>query len=509
MAADREVRMADRELAGVVVAAGPDGRRSTTALGQAVLAAALRPVDEPGAAAVERSTSWRSDYPAHFRRLVEAGLPDPKSWLTVAESGLAELDRQLRLARADGTEDALPAALTEPAGRELGTAEVAGTGEPERELVLPYRGRRLRGDEIRRQVEAWIAAGVAEPSLAEPVEDVLAHPEWLRLGGITVAALGAGAEMAPVPSLLRWGATVAAVDLPLPALWQRLRRTARAGAGRLLVPVDPRTGADGADLLTEVPAVADWLAGQPGRLVLGTYAYADGGLHLRLSGAADVLGRRLRQRRDDLALAFLATPTDTFAVPGDAVAHATRRYDRRSAGAALLRPPLRAVSRGRLLQPPYQPGARPRGQRQPDPAAGAELRAGQAGAAVAGRGRPGRRDAGVLPRRPVRADPLGGQAPGAGRGLQRRPPLRRRGVRAGHRQHAARRAARPRPQHRAGAAGAPLAGRGVRGRPRWTVAGRVRPAQRARVRPAARRAAPDAPVLASAQRFRGERREDF
>src|SRR6185295_4140928 len=92
-------------LTGVVVAAGPDGRRSTTSLGRAVLAAALRPVDEPGAAAVERSTAWRSDYPAHFRRLVEAGLPDPKSWLAVAESGLAELDRQLRLARAAGSAD--------------------------------------------------------------------------------------------------------------------------------------------------------------------------------------------------------------------------------------------------------------------------------------------------------------------------------------------------------------------------------------------------------------------
>jgi hypothetical protein len=358
MTADREVRMADRELTGVVVAAGPDGRRSTTSLGRAVLAAALRPVDEPGAAAVERSTAWRSDYPAHFRRLIEAGLPDPKSWLVVAESGLAELDRQLRLARADGTEDALPAALTEPAGRSLRTAEVTGEGDPEGEFVLPYRGRRLRGDEIRRQVEAWIAAGVAEPSLAEPVEDVLAHPEWLRLDGVTVAALGAGAEMAPVPSLLRWGATVAAVDRPVPALWERLRRTAGAGAGRLLIPTDARTGADGADLLTEVPAVADWLAGLPGRLVLGTYAYADGSLHLRLSGAADVLGRRLRQRRDDLALAFLATPTDTFAVPADAVADAIRRHQRRSAG-TLLRPPLRAVSRGRLLRAPYQPGADP------------------------------------------------------------------------------------------------------------------------------------------------------
>jgi hypothetical protein len=71
----------------------------------------------------------------------------------VAESGLAELDRQLRLARADGTEDPPPAAVSQPAGRKRGTGEVGGTGEPERELVLPYRGRRLRVDEMRRQVE--------------------------------------------------------------------------------------------------------------------------------------------------------------------------------------------------------------------------------------------------------------------------------------------------------------------------------------------------------------------
>jgi hypothetical protein len=193
---------------------------------------------------------------------------------------------------------------------------------------------------------------VAEPSLAEPVEAVLAHPDWLRLEGTTVATLGAAAEMAPLAPLLRWGATVAAVDLPRPALWERLRRTARDGAGRLLVPVGP-DGAEGADLLTEVPAIADWLAGRPGRLVLGTYAYADGSRHLRLSAAADVLGRRLQQDRDEVALAFLATPTDVFAVPPEAVAAATAGYERRSRIPAA---PLRAASRGRLYRRPYGTG---------------------------------------------------------------------------------------------------------------------------------------------------------
>jgi hypothetical protein len=361
--------------AGVVVPAGPDGRRSSTALGRAVVAAALRPVDPAGATAAEAEPKWRTAYPAHFRRLVEAGLPTKDDWLRIAGAGLDAAYGRLRLVLPDGADAPLSAALTAPAGRELTTGEVVGTGEPERELVLPWRGQRLRGDGIRRQVEAWVAAGVAEPSLVEPIEAVLAHPEWLRLDGTTVATLGAGAEMGPLAPLLRWGATVAAVDLPRAALWDRLRRTARDGAGRLLIPVgagpDP-AGPDpassdpassdpagpalpgaGADLVSEVPAIAGWLGGLPGRLVLGNYAYADGSMHLRVSAAADVLVRRLQQDRDDLALAFLATPTDVFAVPPEAVDAATAGYERRS---RLRTAPLRAVSRGALFRPPYGPG---------------------------------------------------------------------------------------------------------------------------------------------------------
>ena len=85
--------LALRQIGFILHRVSPLGARSTTALGRAVLAAALRPVDEPGAAAVERATAWRSDYPAHFRRLVEAGLPDPKSWLTnLSNEGDADVE---------------------------------------------------------------------------------------------------------------------------------------------------------------------------------------------------------------------------------------------------------------------------------------------------------------------------------------------------------------------------------------------------------------------------------
>ena len=241
---------------------------------------------------------------------------------------------------------------------------MVGNGEAVRELVLPYRGERLRGPRHPATHREWVSAGVVEPSVGEAVGAVLDHPEWLRLEGRTVAVLGAGAEMGPLPSLMRWGARVAAVDLDRPEIWRRLLPLVKEGAGSLWAPV--RAGRDGAldevagvDLLTEVPAVERWLRELPGSLVLGNYVYADGADNLRLSVAVDELTRRLRADRDDTALAFLATPTDVFVVPADAVEHSTRNYENRSARSKTLGRPLRTLSGGRLLRRQYAAGSDP------------------------------------------------------------------------------------------------------------------------------------------------------
>ena len=55
------------EPAGVAFPASADGRRSTSALGQAVVADALARVDPAGALDVGRETNWRTGYPTHFR----------------------------------------------------------------------------------------------------------------------------------------------------------------------------------------------------------------------------------------------------------------------------------------------------------------------------------------------------------------------------------------------------------------------------------------------------------
>ncbi|BAK35620.1 hypothetical protein MLP_26060 [Microlunatus phosphovorus NM-1] len=345
---------------GVVFPRGTDGRRSTTAVGRAVVAAALQNVDPAGARAARQEPGWRSNYLLHFRRLVEAGVGSPDAAVGMARAGLDALRGQLMVKSVDGE---VPLADWE-ASRLPEIAQVRGSAEPETELSVPYRGARLRGDELRRQVDRWVEAGVAEPTVAEAVGAVLDHPEWLRLEGRTVAVLGAGAEMGPLIPLLRWGARVAAVDLPRPAIWSRVLGAARKSAGQLVLPsakAEADSESAGADLLADAPTVAAWLADVAGhdQLVVGNYVYADGAVNVRVSTAVDVLSTRLVAERPDTALGFLATPTDVFAVPGDAVRQSTAAYEQRSKTAKILGRPLRTLSGGRLLRRAYVPGADP------------------------------------------------------------------------------------------------------------------------------------------------------
>lgn len=346
---------------GVLFPRGVDGRRSTTAVGRAVVAAALRPVDSPGARAAAGETAWRSDYLPHFRRLVEAGVGDADAALTIARSGLAALESAL-VARSGDREVALADWTVDAVGPV--TAEVVGTAEPEAELALPYRGARLRGAALLGQVRDWVQAGIVEPSVLEAVTLVVDNPGWLRLPHRTVAVLGAGAEMGPLIPLLRWGARVVAVDLPRPAIWSRVVDEAARRAGRLVLPTTtgvPDPAAAGADLLADAPDVARWLAEVAGddQLVVGNYVYADGAANVRAAAAVDVLSTRLLAGRPDTALAFLATPTDVFAVPADAVGQSKQAYESRSKRAKLVGRPLRTLSGGRLLRRAYAPGSDP------------------------------------------------------------------------------------------------------------------------------------------------------
>ncbi|WP_229052913.1 hypothetical protein [Aeromicrobium sp. Leaf350] len=326
---------------------------STTSTARDVLADALRKADPVGARAVEQETNWRRNYLAHYVRAVEAGIGDAAAARRIAHDGLRSAQDQMRFGDGPLTE----AIDSAPLAQMLKTTPVDGGAEPETELSVPYRGERLRGAALEAQLVAWLDNGIITPSCADAVRTVMANPEWLRLEGDTVVVLGAGAEMGPLRALQRWGAETVAIDLPREDLQERLVEQAREGAGRTHLParIVTKSSADtGADLLVDLPAIAEWLDHVPGRLVLGNYCYADGATHVLVSMAADALAAHLLKHRPDTGLSFLATPTDVYVVAEDEIRLAEEKYGRRS----LTRAPLRVVSGGRLLQRHYAPGAR-------------------------------------------------------------------------------------------------------------------------------------------------------
>jgi hypothetical protein len=348
---------------GVVLRPGPDGRVSSTRIGQEVVADAARVYDPALADRIARLPKWRRDYVEAFRDLLTVAASDPVAGAAMSQAGADSLIAHAGFSGAEGLTSIAAAmdAQTEPG---YDTLTVRGAAMRERDLSVPYRGRRLFGDDLRRQLHTWVDAGIAEPSFATAVELVMDNPDWLDLSDVDVAVLGAGAEMGPTRSLLRWGAQVHAVDLPRQALWERLIATARATAGTLHLPIERGTLGDslhgalrdgaivqedddpavaalaGADLLGRAPQVRTWLARLGRPMVVGNYTYADGVTHVRLSLATDAIMTDIAQRLPGSMLAYLATPTDVFMVPMEAVEESRRRWAHRGSG-RLVQAPLR------------------------------------------------------------------------------------------------------------------------------------------------------------------------
>ncbi|HEX2056838.1 MAG TPA: hypothetical protein VHI71_00575 [Actinomycetota bacterium] len=320
-----------------------DGRRSSQAVGRAVFAEAAGAADASLSAAIERHKDWRKAYLSPVRKLVEAGARSGKDALRIAGEGLAAVHRNLVFLRG-GEETPLLDAVTAGSGG-FDTGSLSGKGERLREVVVPYRGAALRGDALLRQLDEWVARGVVERSCVEAVTKVVRNPDWLDLSDVGFVLLGAAAEMGPLEALCAWGADVVAVDLDGPAVWDRVLGYAAAGSGTVRFP--ETRGRAGADLLAQTPEIAAWLRSFDRPLVVGSYAYADGSTFLRLAGALDAIATTLRRERADVSFAYLATPTDVFAVPAEVVERS------RSRATASFGRAVRGVTRAKLFAPNY------------------------------------------------------------------------------------------------------------------------------------------------------------
>ncbi|MGH1562988.1 hypothetical protein [Mumia sp. DW29H23] len=329
-----------------------DGRRPSTPTVRGILADATRDVDPQLAADVEAADSWRTDYVPLVGRTTAASAESSKAALALAYGGISSMRARMVAATPAG-DVPLEEWEPDPSGAPLRTEVVHGTSAPVRELTVPYGGTTLRGDSLRAQLRRWRDAGIVEESFVTAIEQVIDHPEWLSVPGRRVVLLGAAAEMSPLGPLTSWGADVLAVDVPSSRVWDRVRTLAESGAGTTAYPVAP-DGEPGADLVSRTADVLGWLREESAGkgLVVGMYAYADGGAHVAVTAAADVIATRLTADAPDTAIAYLATPTDAFVVPSEVVDAGTRAYRERGS-VRWLQAPLRAASRGRLFTPNY------------------------------------------------------------------------------------------------------------------------------------------------------------
>ena len=333
--------------------ASVEGRRSSQRAGTAILADAVRSVDPDLAAGIAKTSEWRKRYMQPFTDTVIAGARSSKNALRIAMDGLDSVHEHLTFVRGE-QELRLDEAFSTFTAPAFETDVIEGTGDRVTELRISYKGENLAGDALLRQLEAWVDAQVIEPSARDALSSVIANPDWLDLSDHYFAMLGASSEMGPLSALCSWGANVLAVDLPRPHLWDHISETVRGGSGRVHAPV--RTGAAGplaeragADLLVDGPEVATWLRGFDHPFTIGNYVYADGTNFVRLASGVDALITSLLRSRSDLAVAYLATPTDVFAVSDEIAQRARHRAKGTVFGSAL-----RTLSGARLYARNYE-----------------------------------------------------------------------------------------------------------------------------------------------------------
>lgn len=358
---------------GVVFPTGSDGRASTMAVNQAVFVDAVAASDPVVADVLKAEDAWRDHYAEHIRTLIEVGMRSSDNALAISRDGLASLRGRMLFRRGDD-ESSIGDAMATYGDASIATATVQGRGGRSKGgFAVPYRGQTLLGPALRNQLADWVERGIAEPSFAEALTLVSDNPDWLDLSDQSVAVLGAGSQMGPLLQLCEWGADVWALDLPHPPVWARVIDTARSGSGRMRVPVPAGhrlagTMVDEADdvalaevaggnVISDTPELLAWLSTVEGPLTVGNYVYADSGIHVRASVAIDAVMTGLTARADPLMLAFLATPTDVFSVPGEVVADAQRRYDDTSLPATLLGRPMNIVSGRRVFERHYATSA--------------------------------------------------------------------------------------------------------------------------------------------------------
>merc|ERR1711959_723155 len=316
-----------------------NNRRSTMAFNAAAFEASVINVD-PGLAAKigQEAPKWRKKYSKYVVENVKLSAKSTGNALAIANAGLDYLHDNMVFIR---NERSMPlrTAMYEFKQDKFATATVKGSARmpSKQEYEVPYKNKTLRGDDLLVQIDKWVNAGVIEVSCGHAMNEVALRSEWLDLSDVYFVMLGASSAMGPYEFLMNHGANVIAVDIDRPHIWKKLITIAENSCGTLTFPMKKQPKASenladnaGCNLLTETPEIRNWLQSvHKGKsLVIGSYAYLDGALFVKLSMAMDAIAKDLVQSRKNTALAYLCTPTDCHIGTAAANAVATKNYKR-------------------------------------------------------------------------------------------------------------------------------------------------------------------------------------
>jgi hypothetical protein len=339
---------------GVVFPLQNDGKRSSTVVGTDIVSAALLPLNPTWASEARSENHWRRKYPEHFYRLVAGGLKSETLAIASAQAALRTAWDSFRFAASEGAETSLVEAYGKrPATNQLQTKAIHGDGNSAPAVWrVPYKGGLLEGQALVDAIHSWRDRNIMESSAAEALLACAQHPEWFDLSDRNLVLLGAGSEAGPLSWLLNWRANIYAVDLPRPAIWERIARLAKAGNAKVFMPESTSLGVS---LLEEPQAIAAWLNSFNLPMDIAAHAYADGERHVRVVMACDFVQQAVLDHGHTIgvksSLAFMATPTDTFAVPESSALASQAAYAGRPLMSRGLQKSLRLASGERFFQP--------------------------------------------------------------------------------------------------------------------------------------------------------------
>ncbi len=316
----------DKPDQGIVFPENEFGKRSSSVVVKKILAGSIAGIDTDLAADILSEKKWRQQYPKYINKINIAAIKSAQHAVNIAENGLDKAYQSMHFIRnsAEMTIDEAMEAFTTPLFY-TGMVNGSFSSEKSQSFSLPYNNRLLYGKRLLDQVDTWEHNGLFEASFGKAIRNVATQDQWADLTSQMFVLMGAGSEIAPFKTLLDLGATVIAIDLDCPDIWKRLIRTARKSRGKLIFPIREPFTADlsdeklsqiaGADLSCYAPEIRTWLGEFDESMTIGAYAYADGAQHIKIAMAMDAIIKDLTTYRKDYTIAFLLTPSDSFAVP--------------------------------------------------------------------------------------------------------------------------------------------------------------------------------------------------